>query len=242
MELARPRIGITCRFDHSKASYRLDERYVRQVILAGGLPLIVPFESATNHASLLGTLDGLLLSGGEDIHPDLSGGGPVQNDYTYYPERDRFELSLASQAISMGLPILGICRGSQILCVASGGMLIPDLPNDSAATIRHRIDRKTPSTHAVTLLPGSRVAEAHARVRLVVTSYHHQGIRVDDAAETEWRVTARSDDGAVEAIERIGDTWIVGALWHPEILVEESTTPSLLIAQFVREGRRAYAY
>ncbi|MER5968973.1 gamma-glutamyl-gamma-aminobutyrate hydrolase family protein [Streptomyces sp. NPDC002055] len=234
MAAALPRIGITARYRPGIRSHCIQEGYVDHVARAGGLPLVIPYGDVSRCSEVLGALDGLMLTGGEDIDPSRCTGTIRQDDYTYYPERDDFELRLTRAALDAGLPTLGICRGCQILHVATGGSLISHVPDVLGDSVAHRSSLTEPSQHFVSLTEGSRVERAYAQRSLLVTSYHHQGLRFDARADSAWQVTACADDSLVEAIEYPGDHWTVGVLWHPELPVKESSdTCDPLIAAFV---------
>ncbi|MGK5544767.1 gamma-glutamyl-gamma-aminobutyrate hydrolase family protein [Streptomyces sp. URMC 127] len=234
-------------------SHSIHEGYVEQVTRAGGLPLVIPCTDADGDlcASYLSLLDGLLLTGGEDMDPAHCRGTVRQPGYTYHPRRDAFETRLAGSALEAGMPTLGICRGAQVLYTVTGNPLIGHIPDVTGGHVAHRISLTETSRHSVTLAEGSKVARAYAEAdggirheaggarTLKVTSYHHQGLGEQTPGGIRWRVTARADDSLAEAIEREGDAWAVGVLWHPELPADdgpadgsgERTDP--LIAAFV---------
>jgi len=234
MKHSRPRIAITARFHPDTRSYRVGEEYVEAIVRSNGQPYIVPFTESTVPDDLLSNVDGLLLTGGEDIDPAFCGNTPRLDDYPYYPLRDQFELSLAECALRRGLTTLGICRGCQILYVATAGKLIADIPTAVGTQVLHRISRTATSLHSVALESGSKVRQAYQQAAVTITSYHHQGLLVDNASRGTWQVSATSEDGLAEAIELIGPAWIVGVLWHPELPMDRSGgTSDKLIAEFV---------
>ncbi|MCF3102079.1 gamma-glutamyl-gamma-aminobutyrate hydrolase family protein [Streptomyces roseoverticillatus] len=250
----RPRIGVTSRFRQAIRSHSIHEGYVEQVVRAGGLPLVIPCTDADGDlcASYLSVLDGLLLTGGEDMDPAQCRGTVRRPGYTYHPRRDAFETRLAGAALEAGLPTLGICRGAQVLHTVTGNPLIGHIPDVNGGRVAHRTSLTETSRHSVTLTEGSKVARAYGdrayggspgERTLKVTSYHHQGLGEQTPGGIRWRVTARADDSLAEAIEREedteGDAWAVGVLWHPELPADdgpadgtgERTDP--LIAAFV---------
>ncbi|WP_414170001.1 gamma-glutamyl-gamma-aminobutyrate hydrolase family protein [Streptoverticillium reticulum] len=230
----RPRIGVTSRFREAIQSHSIHRGYVEQVARAGGLPVVVPCLAEELCEPYLSVVDGLLLTGGEDIDPAHCTGTTGQAGYVYQPGRDRFEIRLARSALDRGLPTLGICRGAQILHTATGNPLIPHLPDVNGGLVAHRTSLTEPSRHGVTPVAGSKVADAYGEGQLKVTSYHHQGLGEQTPGGVRWRVTARSDDSFAEAIEREGAAWTVGVLWHPELPVDEGDSgPDPLIAAFV---------
>jgi putative glutamine amidotransferase len=193
--------------------YGVPENYVDAVRRAGGFATLVLPGDARGPAELLERRRGLLLVGGGDVEPSRFGAEPHEQLYGLEPDRDAFEIDLLREADRRGLPTLCVCRGMQVMNVAFGGSLIQHLPDDS----RYR-PHGTPSgadglLHDVEVVPDSRLAAAVGATRLSCSSHHHQGIeRVGEGIA----VTARSDDGLPEAIEREGDGWMLGVQWHPE--------------------------
>jgi len=162
----------------------------------------------------------LLLSGGSDLHPSYYGEEAVPELGVTIPERDAFEMSLVEQALRSGIPMLGICRGMQILNVALGGTLFQDLPSqmEHSVLLGHR--QETPKwepTHEVEVDGGSQVAEIMGTDELKVNSYHHQAVK--DLASGLLAV-AHAPDGVVEAVEwrDLSQRWLVGVQWHAEAM------------------------
>lgn len=194
--------------------------YSRGIATAGGLPVILPPDDASAEApaELLDLLDGLVLAGGSDIDPASYGAEADPHTKGQWPERDRFELALAKEALERDLPLLGICRGMQLLNVACGG----DLEQHLTDAELHLHTPGTFADHEVRLEPGSLAASAVGSERVSVRSHHHQGIgRLGDGLA----VTGWSDPGeTVEAIEAPERTWALAILWHTE---EERRSPVL---------------
>jgi putative glutamine amidotransferase len=184
--------------------------YVTSVERAGGRALLVP-PSETAVDETLDALDGLILSGGEDLHPDAYGADAHPETSQTRPERDQAELALLAGALERDMPVLAICRGSQVLNVGLGGDLIQHLP-DVLGSERHRHTPGEFADHDVDLKQGSRLA-ALLGERAPVKSHHHQGYgRLGRGLEpVGW-----ADDGTVEALEHPGRRFAVGVLWHPE--------------------------
>lgn len=187
--------------------------YCEAVSSAGGLPFMLARSS--DAAAVVARLDGLVLSGGEDVEPHRYGGA-ADPAIRYDPARDEFELELARLALDAGLPILAICRGSQLLNVALGGTLVADLPAvdlDHAWTQEHRSARR----HAITVVRGSLLAEVLADElvdgRGAVNSYHHQAVR--DLGRGA-QASATAPDGTIEAFELPGRD-VLAVQWHPEM-------------------------
>jgi putative glutamine amidotransferase len=159
------------------------------------------------------------LSGGSDLDPGYYGEAPDTELGPTIPERDTFEMALVGLALRRGIPILGICRGMQVLNVALGGTLYQDLPSQwEGDVLKHRqtIPKWRPS-HEVEVRDGSYIAEVMGRDVVKVNSYHHQGVK--DLAEG-LVVTGRSADGVVEAVEarNISEHWLLGVQWHAEAM------------------------
>jgi len=184
--------------------------YVRGVELAGARALLVP-PSPDGIEETLDALDGLVFSGGSDLAPELYGQEPHAETTGIVVERDGAELSLLNAALERDLPVLAICRGSQILNVARGGDLIQHLPDE----VGHNGHKETPGVfadHPVAIEPGTQLAGVLGE-RADIKSHHHQGLgRVGDGL----RVSARDGDGYVEALEDPSRRFALGVLWHPE--------------------------
>jgi putative glutamine amidotransferase len=195
----------------------LGERYLEAVRLAGGMPVILAPVGPDSIETLIARLDAVCLSGGPDIHPTAYGVaahpalGPTE------PELDRFELELARAAVARGLPVLGICRGMQVLNVALGGSLHQHVP-DLEGNLNHRQDRlSSEPSHRVTLERDSRLTKVIGRRYVEVNSFHHQAPHVLGRGLT---VAGRAPDGLVEAIEVSGRRFTFGVQWHAECLVD----------------------
>jgi putative glutamine amidotransferase len=184
--------------------------YVRAIERAGGRPLVVP-PSEDAIEETLSVLDGIVFSGGGDLDPELYDAQPHPETDEAREVRDRAEMALLSAALERDMPVLAVCRGSQVLNVARGGDLVQHLPE----VLGHERHRHTPgewSDHDVELEPESRVGGVLGD-RAPVKSHHHQGYgRIGEGLrETGW-----ADDGTVEALEDPSKRFAVGVLWHPE--------------------------
>ena len=237
--MARPVIGISAALEAAAWTAWTDvevnmspRTYTLGVAAGGGLPLILaPDEaSADSPGQLLDLLDGLVLSGGADLDPASYGAERDPRTTNPRAERDRFELGLARGALERDLPVLGICRGMQILNVARGGTLAQHL--DDVELHLHTPGRFT--DHEVRLEPGSLAASAVGADRVSVRSHHHQGI---DRLGEGFRPSGWAEPGgAIEAIEAPDRHWALGVLWHTE---EEPRSTVLAALCAAADGVRA---
>src|SRR4051812_44143201 len=209
-ELRPSRLATTRRHgEPAHPEMALGMTYLRTLDAAGAIPVVLPPVGTDHLAPLLDRLDGICLSGGPDLDPGAYGAGDRHVELgPTEPRLDAFELSLARQAITRGLPILAICRGSQALNVACGGTLHQHIDG------HRQTDPATQPTHDVEIAARSRVHRITRARRLAVNSFHHQA--VDEVGEG-LRVVARACDGTVEAIE--GDGFTLGVQWHAETLI-----------------------
>ena len=231
---APPVIGIACAvlraqwgpWDQPAAVVAAD--YVRQVQAAGGIAVVVPPQSCTP-GEVLDRLDGLMLTGGNDLEASLYGEDAHSEAEAPDPERDAWEFALVREAIARDMPFLGICRGMQVMNVAFGGSLTQHLP-ESLGTTDHR--RTTGSfdgnDHLVDLEEGSLIARAAGEVVHSVPSHHHQAVdRVGDGLAL---TGVSSGDGVAEAIELPGHRFALGVQWHPEADPTSSVIAALVDA------------
>jgi putative glutamine amidotransferase len=218
--VSRPLIGICAAVEQARfgawdqPATLLPLAYTNAIQDAGGVALLLPpdDEAAQNPAELLDRLDALMLAGGRDVDPLSYGARPDPHTTEPSPERDRFELALASAALERDMPVLGVCRGMQMLNVVCGGTLLQHLEGELLE--RHRHTPGVFSDHFVELEPGSLAARAAGGERIAVRSHHHQA--VGELGEG-LVVTGRSpEDGIVEAVELPGKRFALGVLWHPE--------------------------
>jgi putative glutamine amidotransferase len=234
---ARPVVGICAaveraRWAHWDVDVNLSQRtYTREVACSGGQPVILPptGEMTASPGEVLDLLDALILAGGGDVDPASYGAPADERTGNVRPERDAFEVALLHAALERDLPILGVCRGMEIMNVALGGDLVQHLVE--AETHLH-----TPgqfSDHDVELEPGSLAARAAGAERISVRSHHHQGIgRLGEGLV----VSGRAPDGVIEAVELPDRAFALGILWHAE---EEERSP--VVSAFVSATRAGVA-
>ena len=211
----RPVVGITG--NYGEQTCKLGEGYYKQVLRAGGTPLVIP--PLDDEAAILETLDrvdALLLSGGADINPLFMGQEPEPRLGGICAERDMPELLITRLAYQRQMPILGICRGIQTLAVALGGKVRQNIDDP---TIKHsqEADRSVP-THSVNVVEGSVLSQIFGRERLFVNSFHHQAVSVPGP---HLSVTASACDCIIEAVESREHKPIIGVQWHPECMADD---------------------
>lgn len=218
-----PRIGVTTYRERAsfgvwdETADLLPATYADAVIAAGGVPLLLPPvddrpDLRALADSVLNGLDGLVLSGGADVDPARYDAPREDETGPGRPDRDAWEIELVRCALERDMPLLGVCRGMQVLAVALGGTLTQHLP-DVVGNESHRPVVGVHGQHEVTLADGSRLAGI-VGPRADVATYHHQSVdRLPDAVEASgW-----TEDGTVEAFEVCDATWAIGVQWHPEV-------------------------
>lgn len=195
----------------------LQYAYVGLVTQAGGIPVLLPPPGAGAHpVEVLDRVDALVLSGGRDVDARRYGAEPHETADPPATDRDEWEIALAHEALERGLPLLGICRGAQVLAVALGGTLVQHVP-ELAGVRDHKHGPGEFASHTVRTVAGSRVAGVLG-AEASVSCYHHQCV---DRVPSALRATAHAEDGVVEALELDGDQFVVGVQWHPEQTLED---------------------
>lgn len=242
MQEKKPIIGISTSlliddggmFPGYKRTY-VNKDYVDAVIKNGGIPMLIPFgESEEVVKSQIELVDGLILSGGHDVSPLNYGEEPLSKLGQTFPERDEFDRQLIQGAMQKGIPILGICRGCQIINAVMGGSLYQDISyiQDGKERIKHNQGHSPMlKTHSVTLTPESKLAAIFKTEKLVVNSFHHQAIH---NIAPEFQAVAKAADGVVEAIEHRTYPFMVGVQWHPEMLAKGDEQSNELFIEFIK--------
>jgi putative glutamine amidotransferase len=217
--MARPVIGICTALERARWSvwdqhaYLLPRSYIDAVQRAGGLALMLPPDERAREApdEVLDLLDGLILAGGADIDPAAYGETAHSETRGTVPERDDFEIALARRALERDLPLLGICRGMQVMAVAAGGVLEQHVP-DRVGHVDHSPGTAIYGEHVIETVGGTRLAELLGP-KAWVPSYHHQSVRTHPGFEP----AAWAPDGTLEAMEDPDSAFRVGVQWHPEV-------------------------
>jgi putative glutamine amidotransferase len=226
--VARPRIALTCCIIHEdperalfkgKALQYTEQKLARALWRAGGLPIqLLDLREREALEQVIADCDGLVLQGGADVSPSSYGEEPLRPEWSGDVIRDRHEIAAIEVALALGKPILGVCRGAQVLNVARGGSLYQDINTQVPDSLVHRDwHRYEIIEHAVTLAAGSWLSGVYAGAsELLTNTVHHQAIK---QLAPGFQIAARAPDGIVEAIENIADDrWLVGVQWHPEWL------------------------
>ncbi len=233
--MKKPIIGLTPTLDgdHGTMQTRLD--YAKAVEHAGGVPLLLPplGPDALREAAL--ACGGLLFTGGVDVHPALYGEEPLASCGEISPKRDEMELALLRLALDRELPVLGICRGIQLLNVGLGGTLWQDLPSQLGTQLCH--SQRPPydmTIHTVRLEEDSPLYALIGRRSYEVNSTHHQAVR---ELAPSLRAAARASDGVIEAVWRPESRFFLGVQWHPEFRYRIDGGASALFGAFVEACR-----
>ncbi len=210
--------------------------YSQAVVAAGGLPMMVAVLDPELAEQYVQQADALVLTGGADVDPALFGANPSRLLGSVDERRDAFEIALYRAFRAAGKPVLGVCRGHQVINVAEGGTLHQHLPDVDGSWQHSQRDMHGRPLHPVRLEAGSRLAEAFGSTEIRTNTYHHQAIDVPGAA---LKVVARTDDGIVEAVEEKSGSFVLGVQWHPEmsyVAFPEQRAPFDLLMAAVEQG------
>lgn len=235
----RPIVGVVPLVDYQRESLWMLPGYFGGVEMAGGLPVMLPLTTdAEQLGQLMGLIDGLLITGGQDVAADVYGcddPASVALVGETSPERDAMEAMLVRMAIERDMPVLGICRGIQSLNALLGGTLWQDLPTQHPSTVNHHghapYDRPV---HKVEILPKTPLGELLGAGELAVNSYHHEAVR--DAAP-ELQTMAVSEDGLVEAVWRPGSSFVWAIQWHPEFAYKTDEPSRKIFSAFMNAAQ-----
>lgn len=236
----KPLIGISTNqytlengfFAGQKRIY-INQDYVELILEAGGIPFLLPHNK--NREAIkqqMMAMDGIIFSGGQDIHPLHYKEEPLSCLEAVCLDRDEFELEAIQLAHALKKPILGICRGLQLINVAFGGTLYQDIGQQfPSPSIQHsQKTHKAAATHTVDIVPGSQLSRIFGKESLMTNSFHHQAVK--DLAPG-LSVNAKAKDGVVEGIEKKESPFLIGVQWHPEMMLERHPEMLKLFSAFV---------
>ena len=231
----KPVIGLTHALDPGTGNQYIRPGYARGVFMAGGLPLPLPLTENVGHLeALLPLCDGFLFTGGPDVDPAVYGEKRLNDTVELCPERDAMELPLLKLAMDAGKPILGICRGCQLINAALGGTLYQDLPTQYGGSIRHRQPEPfTRPSHENRILPDTPLHTLLGREQIYVNSCHHQAIR---SLGNGLQAAVISEDGLLEGFYMPGFPYLLGVQWHPELLLDDPVSVSLFRSLIMAAG------
>jgi putative glutamine amidotransferase len=248
--MPRPLIGVTTQTlqaidgipEGLPHSVVMNQRYYHAVASAGGAPVLVPLlDDLETLRAIYERMDGILIPGGVDVDPAAFGESPHERLGRTDPARDRVEIQLVKWAVEDDKPVLGLCRGLQVINVALGGTLYQDLEAEYPNGIKHDYFptygySRDHLAHDVAVEAGSRMRHALVSSAVPVNSMHHQGIK---ALARTLSASAVAPDGLIEAVESTNDSYIVGVQWHPEVFELFEPSSGVLFTDFVQAASRA---
>ncbi|OLR26830.1 gamma-glutamyl-gamma-aminobutyrate hydrolase family protein [Bacillus cereus] len=239
----KPIIGISASviidsggiFPGYRRSY-VNEDYVNSVLQNGGIPFIIPVH--TNMEVIkkqISLIDGLILSGGHDVSPFSYNEEPQQKLGDIFPERDYFDFSLIKIAKNKNIPILGICRGAQIINVYHGGTMYQDLSYMEGDTLKHwQVHTPELATHSIYIKKYSMLHSILGEEKLAVNSFHHQTIK---EVPSNFEIVATAKDSVIEAIECKDYAFLLGIQWHPEMLYQNIKVMNNLFSALINKAQ-----
>lgn len=240
--MKRPLIGITTSLNKKDNVFMLNKKYGEAIAKVGGFPVLLGAEDIIGNSSeWIEALDGILFSGGTDILPkyfeeECLDGFPML--YEMIPERDEFEIKLFKEAWKQKMPILGICRGIQLIAAAAGGKILQDINTGLERAIKIRHIQKGPdwceeAGHKIWIDKDTKLWNCYQEQEVWVNSFHHQAVSL---IPNDFSQTAIAADGVIEAIEAVEYPFCVGVQWHPERTYERVKGDSKLFETFVKEA------
>lgn len=232
-----PVIGISAAFSNGRST--VGETYVQSIVRSGGVPFVIPvITDPVVLRSIVSHLDGLVMIGGEDLNPLWYKDEPHPRLGEVNTVRDLYDLTLMKLATDRNIPVLGICRGEQLMNVFFGGTLIQDINTQVESAIKHKQDQAgTAPSHNVYVKPDSRLAQILGTDSLLVNSFHHQSV---NRVAPGFKPVAYAKDGVVEAIEAWPDRPFMGVQWHPEALFFGGDTTMAKIFKFIIDKAETY--
>ncbi len=237
--MSRPIIGITCDYDIEKQTTQLHRGYYEAILRAGGLPFLIANISEENVADILTFVDGILFSGGQDVEPAYFRENAHPKLGAINPFRDELEIPLCRQAMERNIPVLGICRGVQLMNIAMGGTIYQDLASQWDKGQLQKHSQSAPDwygSHQVEIVKGSKLAVIMEVDKIRTNSFHHQAIKEPASC---FSITAKCGDGVIEGIESNFHTFALGVQWHPEKMWERDGRMLNLFEGLVRAAAGA---
>ncbi len=229
-----PMIGLTTYGKKESSEYTLPACYVDCIRHAGGIPVLLP-PGESRIEELCECLDGIIMGGGGDIHPDRYGGRNHPSIYKVDEERDDTELRLAQIILKENIPTLAICRGMQVLNIFLGGTLHEHIPDIYGEKVLHRLPPRETVIHDVEISRGSRLSTIVSTSQMEIVSWHHQAV---NEIPREFTVTARAADGVIEAMEIPDHRWLVAVQWHPELSACHDRLQQQLFKAFIEASKQ----
>lgn len=235
--MRKPYIGITIDLEYEKDRFVLNSRYVEAIQAVEGIPVLIPFCRDEEVSAYMNRVDGVLLTGGDDID------GRYFNEPTYrfagkiIPQRDQQEICIAKICLQENIPILGICRGMQIMAIAAGGSIYQDIEKQYAKLplIKHKQEApRWYGSHRVHIVNASKLGAIVRKEFIYVNSFHHQGIReIGDSMI----ISARSEDQLIEGFEDQNHRFYLGVQWHPEHMYEKDMEQKRIFQNLILAAR-----
>lgn len=216
----KPIIGVTTSMEIDQSHYTVTHRNIKAISHAGGIPLMLPYLLEDDDINQIANeIDGLYATGGYDIDPTFFGEEPIPELGTIIPGRDQFEMALIKKLLELGKPILGVCRGCQILNIAAGGDMYQDIYAQADTELLQHT-QKAPmehGSHFVKVLKGSLLYQLTGSEKIRINSWHHQANR---NVPNSFQISGKANDGIIEAIESKNHPFVLGLQWHPEAMMD----------------------
>lgn len=220
--------------NNEEGRYFLNEPYVEAIVKSGGIPLCIPID----FDEIIETIDGLMLTGGYDVDPKFFGQKPHPKLGVVTEKRDVVEMQLVQKCLEKNIPILGICRGLQLLNVYFGGTLYQDIDDQFKTNICHKqTEERTKATHEVKIKKESHLFSIVGKESFLVNSLHHQGIQ---QVGKSLKAVAKATDGIIEGIELENYPFCIAVQWHPEELAKIEDAPSKKLFEAFIEKAKEY--